>query len=75
VDEVTSVGDASFKKKSRLVFEDRMCGAGSVVVSHSMKEVRSLCSAGAVLENGQLTYFDDIEEAIKMHLENMDAPE
>ena len=71
VDEVTSVGDASFRQKSRLVFRERMRGAGAVVVTHSMAEVRTLCTAGAVLEDGTLTYFDDVEEAIALHHANM----
>lgn len=75
VDEVTSVGDASFRRKSRLVFGERMRGAGSVVVTHSMSEVRKLCSAGAVLEQGELTYFEDVEEAIAQHTANMGTDE
>lgn len=71
VDEVTSVGDASFRLKSRLVFAERMRSAGSVVVTHSMREVRALCTAGAVLEDGALTYFDDVEDAIAQHHTNM----
>lgn len=71
VDEVTSVGDAAFKQKSQLVFNDRMKSAGAVVVSHSMSQVRQLCQAGAVLENGRLTYYDDLEEAIEHHHTNM----
>ena len=71
VDEVTSVGDASFKQKSKLVFRERMRNAGSVVVTHSMTEVRALCSAGAVLEDGELTYFDNVEDAIAQHHANM----
>lgn len=71
VDEVTSVGDASFRKKSRLVFEDRMQKAGAIVVTHASAQLRQYCQAGAVLENGQLTYFDDVEEAIAQHNANM----
>jgi len=71
VDEVTSVGDAAFRRKSRLVFEERMQNAGAVVVTHSMTEVRQLCTAGAVLENGALTYFDNVEDAIAQHHQNM----
>lgn len=71
VDEVTSVGDAAFRRKSRTVFRERMRKAGSVVVTHSMSEVRALCTAGAVLENGELTYFDDVREAIAQHNANM----
>ena len=71
VDEVTAVGDASFRQKSRLVFADRMKRAGAIVVTHSPSQLREYCQAGAVLENGQLTYFDDIEDAISQHNENM----
>lgn len=75
VDEVTAVGDANFKRKSRIVFNERMKTAGAVVVTHSMSQVRKLCNAGAVLENGQLTYFEDVEDAIAMHHENMGLSE
>jgi len=73
VDEVTAVGDAAFKRKSRLVFQDRMRTAGAVVVTHYMSQVRQLCRAGAVLEDGVLTYYDDVEEAIAHHHDNMGA--
>lgn len=69
VDEVTSVGDALFKRKSRQVFLDRMRNAGAIVVSHSMKQVRRLCTAGAVLHEGQLRYFDEVEAAIACYLD------
>ena len=71
VDEVTAVGDAAFKAKSALLFKARMRAAGAVVVSHSTAQVRDLCDAGAVLEDGTLTYYDDIEEALAQHGRNM----
>lgn len=71
VDEVTSVGDAAFKRKSRLVFQERMRNSGAVVVTHSMPQVRQLCVAGAVLEDGNLTYYDDVEDAIAHHEDNV----
>ncbi|MDG1376341.1 MAG: ABC transporter ATP-binding protein [Yoonia sp.] len=71
VDEVTSVGDATFRKKSSEVFRARMEHAGAVVVSHGMGQIRELCDAGAVLENGKLTYYDDVDEAIAHHTRNM----
>ena len=75
VDEVTSVGDAAFKLKSRVVFQERMKNAGAIVVTHSMPQLRQLCQAGAVLEDGQLTYYDDLEEAIAVHQQNMGSDE
>ncbi|WP_430463287.1 ABC transporter ATP-binding protein [Tabrizicola sp.] len=73
VDEVTSVGDANFKSKSSSVFKARMENSGAFVVSHSMRMVRTLCQAGAVLEDGNLTFYDDIEAAIAHHERNMEA--
>jgi capsular polysaccharide transport system ATP-binding protein len=67
VDEVTSVGDVAFRKKSALVFKERMTDAGAIVVSHSVSEVRRLCDMAAVLDRGRLTMFDDVDEAIAHH--------
>ncbi|WP_341210894.1 ABC transporter ATP-binding protein [Sphingomonas paucimobilis] len=75
VDEVTAVGDANFKRKSRIIFQHRMERAGSVVVTHAMGQVRQMCQAGAVLENGNLTYYEDVEEAIDAHHRNMGTGE
>ncbi|MEO0465143.1 MAG: ABC transporter ATP-binding protein [Pseudomonadota bacterium] len=64
VDEVTSVGDAAFKQKSEKVFKARMAKSGAIVVSHTTPMLRRMCEAGAVLENGNLRYFDDVGKAI-----------
>lgn len=74
IDEVTSVGDAAFQRRSREVLLQRTQSAGAVVVSHAMGMIRQLCSSGAVLENGKLEWFDDIEEAIARHELNMKTP-
>lgn len=71
IDEVTSVGDASFKEKSMAYLKARMDTAGAIMVSHSTPMIRRICDAAAVLENGRLTYFDDIDEALAQHDSNM----
>ena len=71
VDEVTAVGDASFRRKSRAVFAERMKGSSAIMVSHDMRTVREFCDAGLVLERGQLRYFDDLDEAITLHQDMM----
>jgi len=75
VDEVTAVGDADFKRKSKAVFTERMRTSGAIFISHSMAGVRNFCEAGAVLENGRITYFDDLEDAITLHEAIMDGSE
>lgn len=74
VDEVTSVGDTAFRAKSATVFKDRMLSSSAIVVTHSIAEIRNLCDYGAVLEGGVLTFYDDLEEAIAQHGENMKKP-
>lgn len=74
VDEVTSVGDAEFRAKSQQVFTDRMSQSGAVVVSHSMPMIRNMCNVGAVLHQGHLTVFDDLEEAITHHESLLNLP-
>ena len=71
VDEVTSVGDASFRSKSQRVFAERMQDSGMLFVSHSLPLVKEVCQAGVVLEKGNLIYYDDVNEAIAHHSRNM----
>lgn len=71
VDEVTSVGDAAFKKKSQDLFQERMQNAGAFMVSHNMEQVRAMCDVGIVLEHGKARFYDDLEVAIEHHLRNM----
>ncbi|MDF3420224.1 ABC transporter ATP-binding protein [Sulfitobacter sp. KE29] len=72
VDEVTSVGDRAFRTRSAEVFKDRMANSGAVVVTHSIPEMRNLCQAGVVLEDGHARFYDDIEEALDVHKRTMD---
>lgn len=73
VDEVTSVGDAGFRAKSEKLFLDRMSQSGAIVVSHSMDFVKRICTKAIVLENGQIETHDDVGEAIRKHLKNMNV--
>lgn len=75
IDEVTSVGDADFRRKSARVLHDRLANSGAIVVTHSMPQIRKLCTSAAVLENGKLTYYDNVNDAISLHLKNLDVDE
>lgn len=67
IDEVTAVGDLRFARKSRALFLDRLRNASAIMVSHQMRQVRKFCDSGAVLHNGKLEYYEDLEEAIDRH--------
>lgn len=67
VDEVTAVGDAKFREKSRAVFAERMRQSGAIMVNHSMPQLRQYCESGLVLEQGKVFFFEDLDEAIALH--------
>jgi capsular polysaccharide transport system ATP-binding protein len=69
IDEVIAVGDSTFKKKCKTIFEQRRENATLLLVSHSAGLLRSFCDIGGVMHNGQLTFYGDIEEAIQVHEE------
>jgi capsular polysaccharide transport system ATP-binding protein len=71
VDEITAVGDTNFKRKSQQVFKERLSDSDVIMVSHSTSTLRDYCQAGIVLENGQMNYYDDLNEAIAVHESNM----
>jgi len=71
IDEVTATGDARFRKKSSLVFRQRIKDSSAIMVSHSMKDIRNFCDSGLVLHNGEIDVFEDVEAAIKRHKELM----
>lgn len=69
VDEVTSVGDNAFKQKSEAIFQERLKTSGAIIVSHALGLLLRICQHGAVLENGRITYYTNIHEAVRHHQE------
>lgn len=69
VDEVTGVGDPSFKKKSSDAFNQKRKNAAMIMVSHDMKILRDTCDIGIYLHDGQIDVYEDLEEAIKIYQE------
>ena len=72
IDEVTAVGDASFQKKSKAEFDKRKDRSTLLVVSHSISTIRAHCEDVAVLHDGDLQFFDDMDEGIGFY-ENLPA--
>jgi lipopolysaccharide transport system ATP-binding protein len=70
VDEVLAVGDAEFQKKCLGKMNEVSKGEGRTVlfVSHNMAAVKSLCSTGIVLENGNLKYSGNAAQAVTVYL-------
>ncbi|MDH3943093.1 MAG: polysaccharide ABC transporter ATP-binding protein [Anaerolineae bacterium] len=69
VDEVLSVGDAEFRKKSLGKMNDVAKGGRTVVfVSHNMGAVRNLCERTIWLDQGGIEQSGDTNEVIKNYL-------
>ena len=63
VDEILSVGDASFQEKSRRRMMEMMGGGTTVLfVSHSLEQIREMCSKVIWLESGRVKMMGDAEE-------------
>ena len=71
IDEVTAVGDAAFRAKSKAIIQERLESSGAIMVSHSMRQLREICTSGLVLERGQISYYADINDAIAAHETNL----
>lgn len=60
VDEILSVGDAEFQEKSRARMMELMTGGTTVFfVSHSLQQVREMCSRAVWLEHGRVQEFGE----------------
>ncbi|MGQ2914774.1 ABC transporter ATP-binding protein [Microbacterium aurantiacum] len=67
VDEILSVGDAPFREKCRVRFQELIAARKTlVVVSHDMEMVRELCTRGVVLNKGKVVYDGPVEGAIEL---------
>lgn len=75
IDEVTAVGDARFREKCLDEFGRRMERSDVIIVSHDEGTIRSWCDVAAVMHNGQLDLFGDVEAAIRQHHANVLHPE
>lgn len=68
LDEVLSVGDAKFKKKSEKKIMSMMDGGTTVLfVSHSLAQVQRICNKAMILDQGRLAAFGEIDEIVKIY--------
>ncbi len=63
LDEVLSVGDGAFKKKSEAKMREIISGgATTILVSHSLNQIREMCSKILWLDKGrQIEFGDDVQ--------------
>lgn len=71
VDEVLSVGDASFRAKCVQCMTNllRSSDVSVIFISHNLDQVRQLCDRCIVLDKGIIEFMGDVENAINKYFE------
>ena len=68
LDEVLSVGDAKFRKKSEQKIMDMFDkGVTVLFVSHNETQVKKLCTKGILLEHGKMTAGGTVDEVLEKY--------
>lgn len=75
VDEVLSVGDIRFRKKSHKKMEDLIMDQDTtvIIVSHNMNEIQQLCDRVMWLERGQMRDIGPTEPLVKAYLQELQS--
>ena len=67
IDEIVAVGDSRFHEKCHIELFEKRKDRAMVIVSHNDDYVRQHCERAAVLIEGQLYQFDEIESALTFY--------
>ncbi|BFH71119.1 hypothetical protein J27TS7_49070 [Paenibacillus dendritiformis] len=75
VDEILSVGDAHFQKKSSQRMRELIHGGATVIlVSHSIEQIREMCSRVIWLERGTLKMIGNTVDVCNAYMSSMRDP-
>lgn len=64
VDEAFSVGDSTFRQKSVNLFKQKANEATLIIVSHSISNIKELCTKALVLDNSKLIEHSSLNDSI-----------
>lgn len=67
VDEITAVGDAAFKAQSEAMLQARLRTSGALIVTHGLVQAQRLCQHVAILDQGRLRYFEDMDRGVAQY--------
>ncbi|AZW17401.1 ABC transporter ATP-binding protein [Bordetella hinzii] len=70
-DEVTSAGDAAFRKKTAAAFKDMTGRAGLIMVAHDEATLRQFCQSGVWIKDGKAYWFDQIDDALTAYKDSI----
>ncbi len=67
VDEIVAVGDARFTERCRVALEERRKRSTLLMVSHQPSLMRAFCTTAAILNEGRLTFHEDLDQALAIY--------
>ena len=67
IDEIISVGDANFHQKCQVELFEKRAHKSMIIVSHELHNIKSHCDRTAILHNGKLELFEDMDKAFEIY--------
>lgn len=67
IDEIVAVGDDRFQRKCQVELFEKRADKAMLIVSHSPDFIRDHCHKASVLVAGELTNFDNVEDAYSFY--------
>lgn len=64
IDEILSVGDASFRRKCEAAISNKRSSANIILVSHNIDVLRRQCNAAILLAYGRADFYESVDQAI-----------
>lgn len=75
IDEISAVGDARFHAKCDYELFEKRVDRSMIIVSHHLNYVRDHCNHFAVLDNGEMRFYSEYDEAFQAHMRAMHMEE
>lgn len=69
IDEVVAVGDARFHERCLIELFEKRADRAKIIVSHNPKYIQKHCTRAAVLTQGKLYDYDDLDKALAVYAE------
>jgi capsular polysaccharide transport system ATP-binding protein len=64
IDEITAVGDETFRRKSQAAFGAKLARSQIIMISHSETAIRAYCDGGLLMTPQGVAYHDRIDDLI-----------
>ncbi len=71
IDEVSAAGDQLFRKKCEKFLAKKLKESDFIMVNHNLWSLKPICDKAFILEKGKLMQYDNLNEAIEVHKEQL----